>query len=94
VTAAFQCKRWQGSVGAKEVREFRGAIQGKYEQGYFFTTSTFSRPAQKESIQAGAVSVILFEGEQIVDIMIDKGIGIKRRPIELYEDELDQLFET
>src|SRR2546430_3464004 len=27
VRAAFQCKRWQNSVGPKDVREFRGAIQ-------------------------------------------------------------------
>ena len=25
----FQCKRWKGSVGAKEIRDFRGALQGR-----------------------------------------------------------------
>jgi restriction system protein len=94
VRAAFQCKRWQNSVGPKEVREFRGAIQGQYEQGYFFTTSTFTKSAQQESIKMGAVPVILFEGDQIVEIMIEKGVGIKRQPIELYEDQLEELFET
>ena len=24
----FQCKRWKGSVGAKDIRDFRGALQG------------------------------------------------------------------
>jgi restriction system protein len=94
IRAAFQCKRWQNSVGPKEVREFRGAIQGQYEQGYFFTTSTFTKSAQQESIKMGAVPVILFEGDQIVEIMIEKGVGITRRPIELYEDQLEELFET
>ena len=94
IRAAFQCKRWQNSVGSKEVQELRGAIQGQFEQGYFFTTSTFTRSAQQESIKMGAVPVILFEGEQIVEIMIDKGVGVRRRPVEVYEDQLEQLFES
>jgi restriction system protein len=94
VKAAFQCKRWQNSISAKEVQAFRGAIQGQFEQGYFFTTSTFTKPAQQESIKMGAAPIILFEGEQIVEIMIEKGVGIKRRPVEIYEDQLEQLFET
>lgn len=92
--AAFQCKRWNGEVGSKEVQAFRGAIQGQFEQGYFFTTSTFSKPAQTESLKIGAAPVILFDGEQIGQIMIEKGIGIRRRPVELYEDQIEDLFET
>lgn len=38
MSVAFQCKRWNvGSVGRKEIDAFRGAIQGEYEQGIFFT---------------------------------------------------------
>lgn len=93
VKAAFQCKRWKGQVGSKEVQAFRGAIQGQFEQGYFFTTSTFSKAAQAESVKIGAAPIILFEGEQIIQIMIEKGIGVKRRPVELYEDQIEELFE-
>lgn len=94
--AAFQCKRWKGQnpVGAKEVQAFRGAIQGQFEQGYFFTTSRFTKSAQDESIKMGAAPIILFDGEQIVEIMIEKGIGVKRRPVEIYEDQLEELFES
>jgi restriction system protein len=94
VKAAFQCKRWQDQVGSKEVQAFRGAIQGQFEQGYFFTTSTFSKAAQAESVKMGAAPVILFDGEQIGQIMIEKGIGVKRRPVELYEDQIEDLFES
>jgi restriction system protein len=94
VKAAFQCKRWQGQVSSKEVQAFRGAIQGQFEQGYFFTTSTFSKAAQAESVKMGAAPVILFDGEQIGQIMIEKGIGVKRRPVELYEDQIEDLFES
>lgn len=93
IKAAFQCKRWQQAVGPKEVQAFRGAIQGQFEQGYFFTTSTFTKAAQGESIKMGAAPVVLFEGQQIVEIMIQKGIGVTRRPVEVYEDQIEQLFE-
>ncbi|WP_137156179.1 restriction endonuclease [Rhizobium sp. FKL33] len=39
----FQCKRWQGSVGAREIRDFRGALQGRADKGLFITTGTFTR---------------------------------------------------
>ena len=29
----FQCKRWKGSVGSKEIRDFRGALQGRADKG-------------------------------------------------------------
>jgi len=91
--AAFQCKRWQGSVGRPEIDKFRGAIQGQFEHGYFFTTSTFSAEAREASIKSGAVPVFLFDGHEIVQIMIEKGLGITRRPIEIYEDRVDSLFD-
>ena len=91
--AAFQCKKWRGSVGRPEIDKFRGAIQGRFEHGYFFTTSTFSDEAREASIRDGAVPIFLFDGHEIVEIMVEKGLGIGRRPIEIYEDRLATLFE-
>jgi restriction system protein len=91
--AAFQCKKWRGSVGRPEIDKFRGAIQGQFEHGYFFTTSTFSGEARQASIRDGAVPIFLFDGHEIVKLMIDKGLGIGHRPIEIYEDRIDSLFE-
>lgn len=84
--AAFQCKRWKGSVGRPEVDKFRGAIQGEFEQGVFFTTSAFTPQAQDASIKKGAVPIILFDGDQLVRIMIEKSIGITRRPLYLFDE--------
>ncbi len=92
--AAFQCKRWQGKVGRPEIDRFRGQIQGKYEHGYFFTTSKFSADARQASIQDGAAPIFLFDGHEIVKLMVEKGLGAARRPIEIYEDRIDSLFES
>lgn len=93
MNVAFQCKRWQGQVGRPDVDKFRGAIQGEFEQGIFFTPSDFSQPAREASIKKGAVPVVLINGDAIVQLMIDKGLGVKRRPVEIYEDQIDALFE-
>src|SRR5207248_337898 len=31
----FQCKRYRGAVGAGEIRDFRGAMQGRADKGLF-----------------------------------------------------------
>ena len=38
--------------------------------------------------------IILFDGDQIGEIMIEKEVGVRRRPVELYEDQTEGLFES
>lgn len=92
MAVAFQCKRWEGNIGRPEVDRFRGAIQGAFEQGIFFTTSDFTKQATEASIRKGAVPVILLNGESIVDLMIEKEFGVQRKPLQLYEDQLEGIF--
>jgi len=87
---AFQCKRYTNrNVGRPEIDQFRGAIQGKYEQGIFFTTGGFTPDADKCSFQAGAVPIILLNGSTIVDIMIDKQFGVQTTSLPIHEASLD-----
>lgn len=50
----FQCKRYQGSVSASHIRDFRGAMVGRADKGLFITTGTFTRDAIRESTRDGA----------------------------------------
>lgn len=93
MSVAFQCKRWNvGSVGRKEIDAFRGAIQGEYEQGVFFTTSSFTKDAMSCSIKHGAVPIILIDGKMIVDFMIEKQFGIEHENLPVYINALDQVL--
>ncbi len=90
---AFQCKRWNiGRVSRKEIDAFRGAIQGEYEQGIFFSTSTFTKEAMNYSIKQGAVPIILIDGKMIVDFMIEKQFGIEHENLPIYINALDQIL--
>jgi restriction system protein len=87
---AVQCKRWTvGNVGRPEIDKFRGAIQGEYEQGIFFTTSGFATGAKEASIKPGAVPVILIDGPSIADLMIEKGFGVQCDILPVYTYALD-----
>jgi len=89
MNVAFQCKRWQGNVGRPEVDKFRGAIQGEFEQGVFFVTSDFTPQAREASLKKGAVPIILLNGESIVDLMIQKSVGVERVPLYMYYERPD-----
>ncbi len=87
---AFECKRWnRNTVGRPKISQFRGDIQGKYQQGIYFTTSTFSKEAKEASFQAGAVPIILLDGFSIVDMMIEKQFGVEVEEIPVYSNALD-----
>ncbi|MDQ7794174.1 MAG: restriction endonuclease [bacterium] len=88
---AFQCKRWQGHVPRPEIDRFRGAIQGEFQQGIFFTTSDFSKGAQDVSLKRGAVPIVLLNGEAIVALMVEKEFGVRRRPLTRYDEVLSEI---
>ena len=39
----FQCKRYQGSVSAGHVRDFRGAMVGRADRALLITTGNFTK---------------------------------------------------
>lgn len=91
---AFQCKRWtKTNIGRPEIDRFRGAIQGDYEQGIFFTTAGFVPAAKNASIRAGAVPVILVDGPSMVELMIDKQFGVEEEQISIHTYALDTILD-
>lgn len=88
---AFQCKRWtKNPVGRPEIQRFRGAIQGQFEQGIFFTTGNFTTDAENSSFKSGAVTVVLMNGSTIVDFMIENQFGVEAEHLPLYTLALDE----
>jgi|GEM_PF-256851 len=89
-TVAFQCKKWShANVGRPEINQFRGDIQGQYEQGLFFTTAKFTADAHSAAFKPGAVTIVLIDGPTIVDIMIDKAFGVEKESLEMYGLAID-----
>ena len=78
----FQCKRWKGSVGAKDIRDFRGALQGRADKGLFITTGTFTSQASDEATRDGAIAIDLIDGDRLCDLLKENCLGVETEMIE------------
>ncbi len=78
----FQCKRWVGSVGSKEIRDFRGALEGRADKGLFITTATFTKSATEEATRDGAKAIDLIDGGRLCDLMKEFELGVNTRLVE------------
>ena len=78
----FQCKKYQGSVSASNIRDFRGAMIGRADKGLFITTGTFTSSAVREATREGAPPIDLVDGDQLADKLKELGLGIKKEMVE------------
>jgi restriction system protein len=78
----FQCKRYQGTVGASVIRDFRGAMVGRADRGLVLTTGSFSRDAKLEATRDGAPPIDLVDGEQLLDKLRELRLGVSIRIVE------------
>jgi restriction system protein len=73
----FQCKRYtNNSVSPSQVRDFRGAMQGRADKGIIITTGTFTAEARKEAVRDGVPPIELVDGEKLVEMMEELGLGL------------------
>ena len=78
----FQCKRYQGTVSAGHIRDFRGAMVGRADKGLFITTGTFTRDAVREATRDGAPPIDLIDGDQLADKLKELSLGTETEVVE------------
>ena len=84
LNVAFQCKRWtKAHIHRPEIDRFRGAAQGRYEQGIFLTTSSFSQGAIDVTTQPGAIPIVMLDGKAIVNLMIERKLRVEASLMEI-----------
>jgi restriction system protein len=75
----FQSKRYAGSVGAPQIRDFRGAMMGRADKGIIITTGSFTSEAKREAIRDGVPPIELVDGEKLLDLFEQLELGLKPR---------------
>ena len=85
----FQCKRYKGSVGSREIRDFRGALQGRADKGLFITTGTFTSQASEEATRDGAIAIDLIDGDRLCDLLKQYELGVSTKMIEQVDVDAD-----
>jgi restriction system protein len=89
VRVAIQVKRWANNVRTPTVRELRGSL-GAHERGMIVTTSSFSAGAREEAERQDAQPISLMSGEELVALMVETKLGVRRSAHDVIElaDEL------
>jgi restriction system protein len=77
IKVMFQCKRYTGTVQVKEIRDFRGAIQGRAERGIFLTTGTFTKSAREEAARENATAIELVDIDRLLELLIEESLGVR-----------------
>ena len=91
IKMAVQVKKWKlkNNILAPVVQQVRGSL-GAHEQGLIITTSDFSAGAIKEAAQPDKTPIALMNGEQLVMLLTEHGIGVHRSTPDLFE--IDEEF--
>jgi restriction system protein len=82
----FQCKRYHGSVSPTQVRDFRGAMQGRADKGIIITTGGFTTEARREAIRDGVPPIELVDADKLVEMLEELELGLK--PVRAFEVDL------
>ena len=73
----IQAKKWEGTVGRPEIQKFVGALKGrKAKKGIFITSSNFSENAKDYAERIDDPRLVLIDGEQLGELLIDNTIGV------------------
>jgi len=73
----IQAKRWEGTVGRPMVQAFAGSLMGnRAGKGVLITTSQFSKEANDYVKTIQQPKIVLIDGGQLAQFMIDHDIGV------------------
>ena len=71
-----QAKRYTADVGPGAIREFVGSLgEHKATKGVFITCGGFTSGAKEAAVKAHH-RIVLIDGDQLADYMIDNGVGV------------------
>ncbi|PVV10540.1 MAG: restriction endonuclease [gamma proteobacterium symbiont of Ctena orbiculata] len=88
VREVVQVKRHGGkaTIQRQIIDQLRGSLP--YHQairGTLITLGKISKGATEAALFPGAAPITLIDGKKLLDLLIEHGIGIKKRPVELWE---------
>ncbi len=90
----IQAKRWENVVGRPVVQAFSGSLDGfRARKGVMITTSSFT-PGAHDFVAKIEKSIVLIDGNQLAELMIDYGIGVSEvQSYSIYRIDTDVFLE-
>jgi len=91
ITEVVQVKRTEGTIGRPKIDELRGALPyHKAIRGTMISLGSFAKGAKEGALFVGAPPITLIDGKRLLELCIKHEVGVKRRPVEIYE--IDEAF--
>ena len=86
IREVVQAKRHRRPIQRKDLDALRGSLY-RFDavRGTIVTTSRFSKGTQDAAFATGAAPITLVDGDKLVDLLIEHGIGVHKRTVELLE---------
>lgn len=93
VRTAIQVKRLKANVGRPVVSQFRGDMLAlvHIDQGMILTTAGFTKGALEVARLPNTIPIILIDGDQLADLLISNGIGVRTEQVTVVSFDSDNL---
>ena len=90
VREVVQAKRHRRAVPRDALDGLRGSLY-RFDavRGTIVTTSRFTSGAKEAAFARGAAPITLIDGDMLIDLLIEHGVGVKKRKIELLEVDVE-----
>lgn len=86
VKEVVQVKRHKRNIQRPKLDALRGSLHRfQAVRGTIITTSGFSIGAEKAAFEHGAAPITLINGDKLVELLTQHGIGVKKRKVEVWE---------
>lgn len=92
VREVVQAKRHKRTIQRKDLDALRGSLyRFNAVRGTIIATSRFSKGTSEAAFAKGAAPITLIDCEKLIDLLIQHGIGVIKKPIEVFFVDADAL---
>ena len=94
VREVVQAKKHRKNIQRKVLDALRGSLH-RFDavRGTVIATSQFSSGARKAAFERGAAPITLVDGDKLIDLLIEHGIGVRKRTLEVLALDADVFAE-
>ena len=86
VREVVQVKKHRRPIQRKDLDALRGSLyRFNAVRGTIVTTARFAKGTQEAAFATGAAPITLIDGDKLLDLLIEHGIGVRKRTIEMLE---------
>lgn len=90
VREVVQAKRHKRTIQRKDLDALRGSLyRFNAVRGTIIATSRFSKGTEEAAFAGGAAPITLIDGDKLIDLLIEHGIGVRKRTLEVLAVDAD-----